>query len=96
MTPQHLEALDRANEIRLARAQLKASIKAGEVTVPEALNLQPEMVATMKVADLLKAQERWGDKRTNSLMRFLDMTQNKRCGTLTDRQRDLLARAVKN
>jgi hypothetical protein len=44
----------------------------------------------------LKAQERWGDKRTNSLMRFLDMTQNKRCGTLTDRQRDLLARAVKN
>ena len=90
MTPQHLEALDRANEIRLARAQLKASIKAGEVTVPEALNLQPEMVATMKVADLLKAQERWGDKRANTLMRFLNMTQNKRCGTLTDRQRDLI------
>jgi hypothetical protein len=90
MTPQHLEALDRANEIRIARAHLKADIRAGEMTVPEALNDQREMVATMKVADLLKAQERWGDKRTNRLLRFLDISQNKLCGTLTDRQRDLI------
>lgn len=60
------------------------------MTVPEALNDQREMVATMKVADLLKAQERWGDKRTNRLLRFLDISQNKLCGTLTDRQRDLI------
>jgi hypothetical protein len=60
------------------------------MTVPEALNDQPNMVATMKVADLLKAQERWGDKRTNRLLRFLDISQNKLCGTLTDRQRDLI------
>ncbi len=90
MRPQHLEALDRANEIRFARAQVKAEIRSGEMTVPQALNSQQEMLATMKVADLLKAQERWGEKRTNRLLRFLNISQNKLCGSLTDRQRRLI------
>lgn len=74
----------------MVRAQLKADIRSGEMTVPEALNFQPDMLATMKVADLLRAQERWGEKRTNRLLRFLDISQNKLCGSLTDRQRRLI------
>lgn len=63
--PQHLDALERANAVRLARADLKRRIKAGKCTVEEVLAPGGEVpleALTMPVCELLTAQVRWGSR----------------------------------
>ena len=89
--PQHLKALARANEVRLARAALKRSIGASEVSVAEVVTEVPWEAETMSLSELLTAQPRWGRTRTRKLLGSLGLGENKRLGTLTERQRALLA-----
>ena len=51
--PQHLQALQRANEVRLARADLKRRIAQGHVSAAEIVLACPPEVEGMAVADLL-------------------------------------------
>lgn len=88
--PQHLRALARANEVRLARAALKRSIAAGDATVVEVVSEVPWEAETMSLGELLTSQPRWGRTRTRKLLGSLGIGENKRVGTLTDRQRGLL------
>jgi hypothetical protein len=46
---QRMEALQRANEIRTRRAQLKRDLKAGRVSIHDLLLEPPEYVETAKV-----------------------------------------------
>ena len=55
---QHMRALARANQIRLARAQLKRRVAAGEIDVAEVIVYCPWEVQSMAVADLLISQRR--------------------------------------
>ncbi len=48
----------------------------------------------MSITELLSSQRRWGRTRTRKFLAPLGMTENKRLGTLTERQRQLLAAAL--
>lgn len=85
--PQHLRALEHANRVRLARADLKRRIGSGAITVAEVLAEPPAEVASMSISELLMSQRRWGRARCRRLLLSLGVPENKRIGTLTDRQR---------
>jgi hypothetical protein len=92
--PQHMQALQRANEVRLARAELKRRIAAGEVSAAEVILDCPWEAASMPVADLLTSQRRWGATRCRRLLAGIPITETKPVGTLTDRQRQALAQVI--
>ncbi len=89
--PQHMQALARANRVRLARAELKRSIGRGEIDVAGVIRDCPWETESMTLAELLTSQRRWGRTRARKLLQTLALSENKRLGTLTARQRALLA-----
>ncbi len=89
--PQHLRALGRANEVRLARAELKRRIGAGEATAAEVILECPWEARSMAVADLLMSQRRWGTSRCRRLLAQVPVSETKQVGALTERQRLALA-----
>lgn len=93
--PQRLRALERANEIRLARASLKRRIALGDVSAAEVLLTCPSEAASWSVGDLLMSQRRWGTTRCRKFLSRNHIVETKRIGTLTDRQRRILADALR-
>jgi hypothetical protein len=89
-----MEALARANRVRLARAELKRSIGRGEVDVAEVIEGVPWETESMTLAELLTSQRRWGRTRARKLLQALALSENKRVGSLTPRQRALLMSAL--
>jgi hypothetical protein len=92
--PQHMRALDRANRVRIARAELKRSITRGEIEVSEVIRECPWETESMPLTELLTSQRNWGRTRARKLLFSLDLSESKRLGTLTPRQRTLLASAL--
>jgi len=88
---QHLRALEYANRVRLARARMKRSIAAGELSAADVVVTCPWQAHTMAISDLLMSQKRWGRTRCRRLLMSLGVPENKQIGTLTDRQRLALA-----
>jgi hypothetical protein len=84
---QHLRALEYANRVRLARARMKRRIAAGELSAAEVVVTCPWQAQTMSVSDLLMSQKRWGRARCRRLLVSLGVPENKKMGTLTERQR---------
>jgi hypothetical protein len=89
--PQHLRALARANEVRLARAELKRRVADGEVCAAEVILDVPWEVETMTVLELLMSQHRWGLTRCRKFLHCIPMSENKTIGTMTVRQRHAVA-----
>src|SRR6185312_16168535 len=89
--PQHMQALAHANRVRLARAALKRSVGAGEISAAEVVSDCPWEAESMTLIELLTSQRRWGRTRARKLLMALALNENKRVGTLTARQRILLA-----
>jgi hypothetical protein len=89
--PQHLRALHRANEVRLARAELKRRVAMGEISVSDVILEAPWEARSMAVADLLMSQRRWGLQRCRRLLAQVPVSETKTVGSLTDRQRLALA-----
>ncbi len=89
--PQHMQALARANRVRLARAELKRSIARGEVEAAEVVRECPWETESMTLAELLTSQRRWGRTRARKFLLGLALSENKRIGTLTSRQRALVS-----
>lgn len=92
--PQHLRALEHANRVRLARAELKRRIAAGESRVSEVVLDCPWEARSMELSELLMSQKRWGRERCRRLLLALGIPENKQIGTLTERQRTALAAMV--
>jgi hypothetical protein len=92
--PQHMEALARANRVRLARAELKRAIQAGREEAAEVVLTCPWEADTMTVGELLRSQRRWGRARARKFLVSLAMNENRQVGRLTERQRVLLAREL--
>lgn len=88
---QHLKALEQANRVRLARAELKRSVRAGALSASEVILSNPWEADRMEVSDLLTSQKRWGRERSRRLLMPAGIPENKHIGTLTDRQRTALA-----
>jgi hypothetical protein len=89
--PQHMEALEHANRIRLARASLKRAVAAGQVDAAEIVKDPPTEVESMSVGELLRSQRRWGRTRARKFLFSLALNENRELGRLTERQRILLA-----
>ena len=96
MRPQHMRALERANEVRLARAQLKRQIALGDIDVAEVLVSCPWEAQSMAVADLLMSQRRWGQTRCRKCLAQVPVSEKKTIGSMTDRQRQTLAGLLRN
>jgi hypothetical protein len=89
--PQHMRALERANSVRLARAELKRAIARGDRDAAEIVRDCPWETESMTIAELLTSQRRWGRTRARKFLMPLSLSENKQLGTLTPRQRRLLS-----
>jgi hypothetical protein len=89
--PQHLQALAEANRVRRARAALKRCVASGDRCAREVILECPWESESMALSELLSAQRRWGLTRTRRFLMPLEISENKAIGTLTARQRMLLA-----
>jgi hypothetical protein len=86
-----MQALQRANEVRLARAELKRGVAEGTTTVGTVILACPWEAASMTIAELLLSQRRWGTTRCSKFLASIGMTETKTVGSMTDRQRRALA-----
>jgi hypothetical protein len=86
-----MRALERANSVRLARAELKRAIARGEKDAAEVVEESPWETESMTIAELLTSQRRWGQTRARKFLVPLSLNENKQLGTLTSRQRRMLA-----
>lgn len=89
--PQHMRALERANQVRLARAELKRRVASGEIGVAEVILECPWEADSMAVSDLLMSQRRWGQTRCRKFLSQIPMSEQKTVGSMTERQRRTLA-----
>jgi hypothetical protein len=89
--PQHMRALERANLVRLARAELKREIARGDRDPSQVVEECPWETESMTIAELLTSQRRWGRTRARKFLMPLSLNENKQLGTLTSRQRRLLS-----
>ncbi|HST56458.1 MAG TPA: hypothetical protein VLJ42_11285 [Solirubrobacteraceae bacterium] len=89
--PQYMRALERANKVRLARAELKRQVALGEIDVAAVILDCPWEADSMAVADLLMSQRRWGQTRCRKFLAQIPMSEKKTIGSMTDRQRRTLA-----
>jgi hypothetical protein len=88
---QPLQALERANNLRVARSQLKRRVGEGEVTAGEVVLASPWETATMSLFDLLRCQRLWGGHRAHTFLVGCGISEIKTIGSLTDRQRTAVA-----
>jgi hypothetical protein len=94
--PQYMRALERANQVRLARAELKRRIATGEIDVADVVVECPWEAASMAVSDLLMSQRRWGQTRCRKFLAPMSMSERKTIGSMTDRQRQTLAAMLRS
>jgi hypothetical protein len=89
--PQHMRALERANAVRLARAELKRRVAIGELCAADVILDASWETESMTISDLLTSQRRWGHTRCRKFLQCVPMSENKTVGSMTDRQRRALA-----
>jgi hypothetical protein len=90
-----LLALERANEIRRARAELKQRIGAGHLSAAEVILDCPVEASRWPVAELLASQRHWGSAKCHKFLVVHRISEVKPIGELTQRQRHLLAEQLK-
>jgi hypothetical protein len=93
---QRMEALKRANDIRVRRAQLKRDLKDGTVQIDELLLDPPDWVSTAKVFDMLMAVPKFGRVKAARLLNQCRISQSKTVGGLSERQRAELVNLFNN
>jgi hypothetical protein len=92
--PQRLAALERANQVRLARARLKRRIAVGDVAAADVLLTCPPEASSWPIGELLVSQRRWGSSRCRKFLARNQLVETKLIGTLTERQRRMLASSL--
>lgn len=95
--PQHIQALARANRIRLARAEMKRSIRRDDMDVAGLLapdSAIPWEARSMTLSALLAAQHRWGTARARKLATRLGIAERRALESLTTRERKKLVDAL--
>jgi hypothetical protein len=84
---QRMDALQRANEIRTRRAQLKRDLKGGRQSIDKLLLDPPEWTETAKVFDMLLAVPKYGRVKANRILNVCRISPSKTIGGLSQRQR---------
>jgi hypothetical protein len=93
---QRMEALQRANDVRVKRAKLKKDLKTGRVRVEEILADPPEYVGTAKVFDMLMAVPKFGRVKAARFLNQCRISQAKTVAGLSERQREELVSLFKH
>ncbi len=89
---QRRAALERANDVRVKRAEIKRQINRGEASVTDALRDRPEWLHTCKVYTLLLAMPGIGSVKAMRWMAQLDISHSKTVGGISwDQRRRLVA-----
>jgi len=91
VTPQFMRALQAANRVRLARAELKVHVARGELEAAEVVLTCPAEAASMALTDLLLAQRSWGPARCERFLFSASLREDKTIGSMTERQRRVVA-----
>ena len=88
-----MDALNRANEIRALRAQLKRDLKAGRVPIGALLLDPPAYLETAKIFDMLLAVPKYGRVKATKILNSCRVSPSKTFGGLSERQRAEARRA---
>ena len=92
---QRMDALQRANQIRTRRAQLKRDLKGGRVSIQTLLKNPPDYVETAKVFDMLLAVPKYGRVKVNKVLTQCRISPSKTIGGLSERQRTELVQMLR-
>ena len=84
---QRMDALRRANEIRVRRAQLKKDLKNGSARIEEILRNPPGYVETAMSMSNTLAVPKFGRVKAARFLNQCRISQSKTVGGLSDRQR---------
>src|SRR5918997_6562028 len=87
---QRMDALQRANEIRTRRAQLKRDLKGGRITIHDLLLNPPDYLETAKVFDMLLAVPKYGRVKVNKILVTCRISPSKTIGGVSNRARNAL------
>src|SRR5215203_220986 len=87
---QRMDALQRANQIRSRRAQLKRDLKGARVSITQILKDPPDWVETAKVFDMMLAVPKYGRVKVNKVLTQCRISPSKTIGGLSERQRSEL------
>lgn len=91
LTPeQRANALVKAGEARVARAELKNKLKAGTVTLAQALASTSTTVGKLKVVSLLESLPGVGKVKARKIMDDIGIADNRRVQGLGQQQRSSL------
>ena len=82
-----MDALKRANDVRVKRAKLKKDLKEGKVRIETVLGKPPAYVETAKVIDILMAVPKFGQVKAKRYLNQCRISESKTVGGLSDRQR---------
>ena len=91
--PQYMDALERANEVRVARADAKHRVFQGELSIADALRL--ECCQGMTVFELVSSRCRVGSLKARRTLGEIRISEWRKVRDLTEHQRGLLAEACK-
>lgn len=93
---QHLTALEKANRIRLGRAEVKRRLHAGDVSFKDLILDPPEVIMTMTVYELLISQRQWARTRALRIINKpeLRISETTTIRKLTHRQQKALVELV--
>jgi hypothetical protein len=91
LRPLRLAALQLANDARSGRAELKRQIAAGTIQVADVLGDPPPDAAGISVAALLLSQRGWGRIKSRRFLSSNDVSETRKVGELSQRQREVLA-----
>jgi len=98
LTPeQRAAALAKAGEVRRARSEMLAAVKAGTLDLKTVLDRAAkgeDMVKKTKVTAMIKALPGYGPAKAAKLMADAEIDENRRIGGLGDRQRQALLAAT--
>ena len=86
-----MQALQRANEVRVARAAVKHLIATGKVSVTEVIVSDASEIERMAIIELLLSQRSWGYARSRGLLNAVPLSEAKTVGAMTARQRSVLS-----
>ncbi len=89
---QRAAALEKAAEIRKARAELKEQLKAGKTTLAKVLDRaeSDDVVGKLKVSAVLQSMPTIGKVRATQIMERLKIAESRRLRGLGDQQRKAL------
>ncbi len=94
LTPEEKrKALEKAQTMRRARAELRLKLKKGEVKLADIVQLDDPVITRMKVSYLLKSLPRVGKVKADRIMEEVGIDESRRIQGLGKRQKEaLLAR----